>query len=237
MSGVRGSWCSTRGRSSEGGLRRFAIARPASWSTTASMSVRHTGKSPVFRRDRRIRPRGRSRRPSSCADRDRRRSVLRCPHACTAAPAGRRVRVGCHSTDGRAGALRLALPLLRARWQLRASQPVSVNPRNVTVQAWLDYHGQGLVLQEWLWHPLAVAALNQLPADASADAHVRILAEMFAPDPAAAAVVLPIRPLYRDGRRAGADVHHRSRRRRPDLGARTRARARRAGRGRKSATR
>jgi len=47
-----------------------------------------------------------------------------------------------------------------------------------------------------LWHPLAVAALNQQPEDAAADAFVRILAEMFAPDPKAAAVVLPVRPLH-----------------------------------------
>lgn len=132
-----------------------------------------------------------------CFDRDRRRSVLRCPPL----PAPLHLLAGVFAWGSiplmeRAGALRLALPLLRARRQLRASQPVSVNPRNVTVQEWLDYHGQGPVLQEWLWHPLAVAALNQLPADASADAFVRILAEMFAPDPAAAAVVLPIRPLH-----------------------------------------
>jgi hypothetical protein len=71
-----------------------------------------------------------------------------------------------------------------------------VRPPDVTVQQWLDHHRQGRVLQEWLWHPLAVAALNQQPADAAADAFVRILAEMFAPDPAAAAVVLPVRPLH-----------------------------------------
>ena len=96
----------------------------------------------------------------------------------------------------RLGALRLAGPLREARRQLRTSQPVAVHPRDVTVKQWLDHHRQGPVLQEWLWHPLAVAALNQQPADASADAFVRILAEMFAPDPKAASVVLPLRPLH-----------------------------------------
>jgi squalene-associated FAD-dependent desaturase len=64
------------------------------------------------------------------------------------------------------------------------------------VQDWLDRHGQGPVLQEWLWHPLAVAALNQPPRHASAAPFLRVLAEMFAPDPAYAAVVLPARPLH-----------------------------------------
>ena len=132
-----------------------------------------------------------------CYDRERRRSVLRCPPL----PAPLHLLAGVFAWppipwSERLGALRLALPLLRARRQLRAAHTIEVHPRNVTVQEWLDHHGQGRTLQEWLWHPLAVAALNQQPADAAADAFVRILAEMFAPDPAAAAVVLPIRPLH-----------------------------------------
>jgi squalene-associated FAD-dependent desaturase len=132
-----------------------------------------------------------------CFDRDRRRSVLHCPPL----PAPAHLLAGVFAWNAipwkeRLGALRLAGPLLKARRQLRASHVVSVEPHDVTVQQWLDYHRQGSVLQEWLWHPLAVAALNQQPADAAADAFVRILAEMFAPDPTAAAVVLPLRPLH-----------------------------------------
>jgi hydroxysqualene dehydroxylase len=132
-----------------------------------------------------------------CYDRERGRTVLRCPPL----PAPLHLLAGVFAWPPipwgeRLGALRLALPLLRARHQLRAGHTIEVHPRNVTVQEWLDHHGQGRTLQEWLWHPLAVAALNQQPADAAADAFVRILAEMFAPDPAAAAVVLPIRPLH-----------------------------------------
>jgi zeta-carotene desaturase len=132
-----------------------------------------------------------------CFDRDRRRSVLRCPPL----PAPVHLLAGVFGWSAipwkdRLGALRLAGPLLGARRQLRKSQAVAVEPRDVTVQQWLDHHRQGSVLQEWLWHPLAVAALNQQPADAAADAFVRILAEMFAPDPKAAAVVLPVRPLH-----------------------------------------
>ena len=132
-----------------------------------------------------------------CFDRNRRRSVLHCPPL----PAPAHLLAGVFAWNAipwkeRLGALRLAGPLLKARRQLRASHVVSVEPHDVTVQQWLDYHRQGSVLQEWLWHPLAVAALNQQPADAAADAFVRILAEMFAPDPTAAAVVLPVCPLH-----------------------------------------
>ena len=93
-------------------------------------------------------------------------------------------------------AIRVAAPIMRARRQLQKSGGVSLERPDETVQQWLDRHGQGAVLQEWLWHPLAVAALNQPPQHASASPFVRVLAEMFAPDPAAAAVVLPSRPLH-----------------------------------------
>ena len=132
-----------------------------------------------------------------CFDRDRRRSVLRCPPL----PAPVHLLAGVLAWSAipwkeRLGALRLSGPLLTARRQLGKSERVAVEPHDVTVQQWLDHHRQGRVLQEWLWHPLAVAALNQQPADAAADAFVRILAEMFAPDAAAASVVLPIAPLH-----------------------------------------
>jgi predicted NAD/FAD-dependent oxidoreductase len=47
-----------------------------------------------------------------------------------------------------------------------------------------------------LWEPLAVAALNQSPAVAAASPFVRVLAQMFGPDPRDSALVLPIRPLH-----------------------------------------
>jgi hypothetical protein len=46
-----------------------------------------------------------------------------------------------------------------------------------------------------LWNPLAYAALNQNPDDAAARPFVRVLAEMFGPDPRAAAIGLPRVPL------------------------------------------
>ena len=132
-----------------------------------------------------------------CYDSERRRSVLRCPPL----PAPLHLLAGVLAWrpipgSERLSALRMAWPIVAARRQVRRQGTVHVEPARATVQEWLDYHGQGPTLQQWLWHPLAVAALNQQPQHASADAFVRILAEMFAPDPKAAAVVLPVKPLH-----------------------------------------
>lgn len=96
----------------------------------------------------------------------------------------------------RLSALRLAGPLRRARRELQRSGRVHVSPPGLTVSDWLRENRQGPKLRAWLWEPLAIAALNQPPESASASAFVRVLAEMFGPDPAAAALVLPTRPLH-----------------------------------------
>jgi squalene-associated FAD-dependent desaturase len=96
----------------------------------------------------------------------------------------------------RLSALRLAGPLRRARRELKKDGRVTVSPPGSTVSEWLRDHGQGPRLSSWLWEPLAIAALNQPPEVASAAAFVRVLAEMFGPDPSAAALVLPSRPLH-----------------------------------------
>jgi squalene-associated FAD-dependent desaturase len=93
----------------------------------------------------------------------------------------------------RLAALRLAGPLRRARRELLRSGTIVPPPG--TVAGWLDTHGQRARLTEWLWEPLAVAALNQSPASAAAAPFVRVLAEMFGPDPEAATLALPTRPL------------------------------------------
>jgi squalene-associated FAD-dependent desaturase len=132
-----------------------------------------------------------------CYDKEGGRHVLRCPRL--PAPLhllGGVLKWGPIPLRERLAAMRVAGPIAAARRQVAATGIVSVEPPGATVQDWLTHHRQGSVLQEWLWHPLAVAALNQPPEHASADAFVRILAEMFAPDPAAAAVLLPIRPLH-----------------------------------------
>jgi squalene-associated FAD-dependent desaturase len=95
----------------------------------------------------------------------------------------------------RLSVLKLAGPLRRARRELRKTGSVSVTPP-ATVSEWLAAHGQHKKLTTWLWEPLAVAALNQDPGFASATPFVRVLAEMFGDDEAAAALVLPTKPLH-----------------------------------------
>ena len=126
-----------------------------------------------------------------------RRSELRCP----ALPSPLHLLAGVLQWSAmpwgdRLSALRLAVPLRRARAELRREGHVSVSPPHATVSDWLRSHGQGSKLRQWLWEPLAVAALNQPPGTAAAAPFVRVLAEMFGPDPSAAAIVLPTKPLH-----------------------------------------
>jgi squalene-associated FAD-dependent desaturase len=129
-------------------------------------------------------------------DRTGRRSVLRCPKV----PSPFHLLAGVLGWDGipwldRLSVLKLAAPLRRARRQLEKTGSVTVNPDS-TVSQWLSAHGQRQQLQEWLWEPLAIAALNQSPSIASAAPFVRVLAQMFGPDPQDSALVLPVRPLH-----------------------------------------
>jgi squalene-associated FAD-dependent desaturase len=64
-----------------------------------------------------------------------------------------------------------------------------------TVAEWLDEQGQSKALCRWLWHPLAVAALNQSPHVAAAAPFVRVVAELFGPGVADSAIGVPIVPL------------------------------------------
>lgn len=129
-------------------------------------------------------------------DRAGRRSVLRCPTL----PSPLHLLAGVLDWDAmpwgdRFAALKLSGPLRAARRELKQSGTVTADPRG-TVSEWLIAHGQRPKLRAWLWGPLAVAALNQSPDVASASPFVRVLAEMFGPDPSAAAIVLPTRPLH-----------------------------------------
>ena len=78
---------------------------------------------------------------------------------------------------------------------LRLAGPPKARP-DETVDAWLKRHGQTPRIREMLWEPLALAALNQAVTEASAPPFARVLAEMFGPDPNAAAIVLPVKPLH-----------------------------------------
>jgi zeta-carotene desaturase len=82
-------------------------------------------------------------------------------------------------------------PLLRdVRRRGTAAVADHVDPR-LTVTAWLRAHRQSTRLCEWLWHPLAAAALNQSPDVAAAAPFVRVVAELFGPRVEDSAVGLP----------------------------------------------
>ncbi len=68
-------------------------------------------------------------------------------------------------------------------------------PADLTVSQWLAQMGQSPAICEWLWHPLALAALNQAPGVASAQPFARVLAELFGPDPEASSLGVPRVPL------------------------------------------
>jgi squalene-associated FAD-dependent desaturase len=94
----------------------------------------------------------------------------------------------------RLSALRMAPALQAARAALARTGRVTVDGE-ATVSAWLRQRGQTARLTEWLWEPLALAALNQSVDEATATPFVRVLAQMFGPDRLASAIALPIRPL------------------------------------------
>jgi squalene-associated FAD-dependent desaturase len=89
--------------------------------------------------------------------------------------------------------LRVGRALLDARKTVARGEGVRSDG---TVADWLDRHGQTGRLREWLWEPLAVAALNQEPEEASAAPFVTVLGHMFGSDPRAASIALPVTPLH-----------------------------------------
>jgi squalene-associated FAD-dependent desaturase len=135
-----------------------------------------------------------------------RRSVLRCPGL----PSPLHLVAGIFGWDAlswsdRLSVLRVAGPLMKARRSFRLKAEAtgsgtrhvaSAFRRKETVDAWLTRHGQRGRLREWLWEPLAVAALNQAPGEAAAEPFVKVLAEMFGPLRSDSALVLPLKPLH-----------------------------------------
>jgi squalene-associated FAD-dependent desaturase len=68
-------------------------------------------------------------------------------------------------------------------------------PSDMTVTEWLRSRGQSAALCAWLWHPLAVAALNQSPDVAAAAPFARVLGELFGPRVEDSAIAVPTVPL------------------------------------------
>jgi len=78
--------------------------------------------------------------------------------------------------------------------EAKSSHPA--NGTRETVRQWLLRNGQAARLCELFWEPLALAALNQPANRAAAPPFARVLAEMFGPDPRAAAIAVPTVPLH-----------------------------------------
>jgi squalene-associated FAD-dependent desaturase len=89
---------------------------------------------------------------------------------------------------------RVANVILGARKRGAAAVAATV-PSNQTVSEWLLSQGQTRRVVDWLWRPLAVAALNQSPDLAAAQPFVRVLGDLFGPNPTDAAIALPRVPL------------------------------------------
>ncbi len=134
-------------------------------------------------------------------DRQGRRSRLACPSL----PAPFHLLAGIFDWSAlgwadKLAVLRMITPLRLAAKHAAGGGAIAASPGE-TVEAWLVRNGQTARTREMLWHPLALAALNQHPATAAAPTFARVLAEMFAPaavgDREAAAIVLPLVPLDR----------------------------------------
>jgi squalene-associated FAD-dependent desaturase len=100
------------------------------------------------------------------------------------------------SWKDRMSVLGMRIPLRNARKALRPGATTIAASPGETVEGWLVRNGQTPRLREMLWEPLALAALNQPASQAAAPPFARVLAEMFGPDPAAAAIGLPTQPLH-----------------------------------------
>jgi len=110
----------------------------------------------------------------------------------------------------RAAILRMRTPLALARKEItRGAGAIAASPGE-TVENWLIRNGQTARLRELLWDPLALAALNQPPSEAAAPPFARVLAEMFGPNPRAASIALPVKPLdqmYAEPARTYIEAH------------------------------
>lgn len=91
----------------------------------------------------------------------------------------------------RLSVLRLGAPVRTEQKRLRGRSGLMACSPEETVENWLVRNGQTPRLREMLWDPLALAALNQPPHEAAAPTFVRVLAEMFGPDPQAASIAFP----------------------------------------------
>lgn len=64
-----------------------------------------------------------------------------------------------------------------------------------TIDNWLSMNHQSKLIRQWLWEPLALAALNQSPKVAAARPFVRVLTEMFSGQRQDSVIGMPTVPL------------------------------------------
>jgi zeta-carotene desaturase len=122
-------------------------------------------------------------------DVDGRRSVLRCPRW----PAPLHLLGGVFGWD--ALSLGEKLSVLRIAPGLRGTA-ARAQESSATVADFLTWRGQRGRLREWLWEPLAIAALNEAPGEAAAAPFVRVLSLMFGSRRTDASIALPTTPLH-----------------------------------------
>ena len=129
-------------------------------------------------------------------DRHNRLTRLECPHL----PAPLHLLAGVLEWDRlpvheRWATLRLLGPLRQARREAAGGRLSETASAGETVRQWLIRHGQGPLVRELLWEPLALAALNQQPDHAAAAPFARVLAELSGHRVTDAAIAVPSRPL------------------------------------------
>jgi hydroxysqualene dehydroxylase len=110
----------------------------------------------------------------------------------------------------RVSVLKLREPLANARATMRGRTGRLAASPDETVKQWLQRNGQTPRLVELLWEPLAVAALNQPIDRASALPFTRVIAQMLGPEPRAASIAVPLKPLdelYVEPARAFLQAH------------------------------
>jgi squalene-associated FAD-dependent desaturase len=103
------------------------------------------------------------------------------------------------------------VPALKlARRQVRGDTRVVAASPGETVESWLIRNGQTPRVREMLWDPLALAALNQRPENASAPPFARVLASMFGDNARSAAIGwsnVPLHMMYAEPARAYIEAH------------------------------
>ncbi|MBI4349047.1 MAG: FAD-dependent oxidoreductase [Elusimicrobia bacterium] len=115
------------------------------------------------------------------ADASGRRTLLDCP----AWPAPFNLAAGVARLGGLSWGDRFGLWRLGAWFRQNGAGPLPAELDRLSVRAWLDGLGQSRRLQERLFEPIAIGALNERPERASALGLAQVLREVFFGDPGA----------------------------------------------------